>query len=243
MSEEVTQVSATNSRSRHSWWKRLLKFVFAIVLTYCFIVLVGLIPVNNGFEEAGEDEGITIYITSNAVHADIIVPTTTELIDWRKEFPASDFKSNSNNYTHVAFGWGDRGFYLNTPEWKDLKTTTVAHALLWPSQTVMHVQWTRAEENERCRAVTISSEAYQKLIRYIQSSFRFPSETRLQANTGDTAKIDVSYNRWDAFYPAHGNYHVFNTCNCWVGGGLKETGVRVPWFSPLPKTVFWYLPE
>jgi len=41
---------------------------------------------------------------------------------------------------------------------------------------------------------------------------------------------------------ARGSYHCLNTCNCWVGRALRSCGVRTGWFTPLPKTVFFYLP-
>jgi Protein of unknown function (DUF2459) len=50
-----------------------------------------------------------------------------------------------------------------------------------------------------------------------------------------------AYGTDDAFYYAHGSYHAFNTCNCWVGRGLKAAGVRTGWFTPLPKTVSLYM--
>jgi len=34
---------------------------------------------------------------------------------------------------------------------------------------------------------------------------------------------------------------VFNTCNSWVGRGLKTAGARTPWLSPLPKTPMLYI--
>ena len=42
---------------------------------------------------------------------------------------------------YVAFGWGDRGFYLETPTWDDLKYSTVLKALFWHSPAVMHVSF------------------------------------------------------------------------------------------------------
>jgi hypothetical protein len=32
------------------------------------------------------------------------------------------------------------------------------------------------------------------------------------------------------------------TCNCWVGEAMRSAGIRTAWFTPLPKTVFLYLP-
>ena len=73
-------------------------------------------------------------------------------------------------------------------------------------------------------------------MRYIEGSFKQPIPAR-------TAIPDVAYYETDAFFPANGSYHCFHTCNCWAANGLEDAGVKVPWFSPLPSTVLWYLGE
>lgn len=216
------------------WLRRMIRTVGCLLLTYVVVIGFGLIPVNTGFEPAGED-GVTIYVVSNAVHADIIVPLVTPVMDWRQEFPEDHFVAKRSVFSHVAIGWGDRGFFLNTPRWEDLRMGTAVNAILLPSDSVMHVQFTSPRESEMCRAVRITPDAYQKLVDYILASFAGTRETR--------QRFEMSYNSQDCFYPARGRYHLFNTCNCWVGRGLKRCGVKVPSFSPLPRTVFWYLPE
>ena len=38
---------------------------------------------------------------------------------------------------YVAIGWGDRGFYVDTPTWADLKLSTLCNALFVPSESVL----------------------------------------------------------------------------------------------------------
>ena len=54
---------------------------------------------------------------------------------------------------------------------------------------------------------------------------------------------DGAYGQNDAFFMAHGNYHCLNTCNSWVGGAMKSGGMRTGWLTPMPKSMFLYLPE
>ena len=39
----------------------------------------------------------------------------------------------------VGLGWGDKGFYLETPTWADLKTSTALKAVSGYNTTAMHV--------------------------------------------------------------------------------------------------------
>lgn len=217
------------------WIRRFAKWLFWIFLTYVAIILVGLIPVNNGFESTAD--GVRIYVVSNQVHADIIVPVQTETIDWMTEFDDATFDKDVSFTSHVAFGWGDKGFFLETPAWSDFKISTAANALFLPSESCVHVSFTRPEYYPEAVAVTISNDQYARLVEFTKETFK-------RTETGDPIHIPgFSYSSTDEFFEANGRYHILNTCNSWVGRGLKNAGVRVPWLSPLPKTPMLYIDE
>lgn len=215
---------------------RCLIIVLLPIGLYLVIVLIGLIPVNNDFEPT--PDGVEVHLTSTAIHADIVLPIKNDVVDWRNHFPATVFSGDTSKATHVAIGWGDKGFYIGTPTWADLKASTVASALFWSSDACMHISLCKVEElGEESRSVRISLEEYRKLVDYIEKTFR---------HNKDGSKMliaNVSYGPYDAFFEAHGNYHVFNTCNCWTGAAMRTAGIRTGWFTPLPKTVFLYLPD
>lgn len=215
--------------------KRTTKFLALVLVLYVLILLIGLIPVNNDFEST--ENGITVHLTSNAVHADIIVPITTSVIDWRTEFPGETLSGSTESATHVAFGWGDQGFFIETPTWNDLKLSTAANALLVPSDSCLRVVFTRAEFylTNSC-SIKISENQYKRLVEFIELTFETDAR-------GQRVQIpDEAYSYNDAFFRAKGNYHALNTCNSWVGRALKKTGVRVPLLTTMPKTPMLYLP-
>ena len=214
------------------WSKRILKWFVFGALAYAVILLIGLIPVNNSFVPA--DDGITLYVVSNEVHADIIVPVKTETIDWTEEFSHATFDSDVTTYSHVAIGWGDKGFFLETETWDDFKISIAANALLLPSESCLHVSFTNPVYFNGAASVTVSESQYQKLVDHIKQSFNAAS------NQQPVQIPDRSYSTNDAFFEANGRYHLLNTCNSWVGRGLKSAEVRAPWFSPLPKTPMLY---
>lgn len=217
------------------WSARLFKTVLGLIGFYVFAVIIGLWPVNRDFVET--PGGVEIFISSSSVHSDLILPIQAAAHDWRDEFRDEHFLPRSASTTHVAVGWGDRGFYIETPTWADLKISTACQALLLPSQTVVHVSYGPAPQtHEQLRSVTISPDQYHRLVEFIQKSFALDSTGKFQAIP------DSSYGMTDAFYIAQGRYHCFNTCNCWTGNALETAGVKVGWFTPLPRTVFLYLP-
>lgn len=219
-----------------SWARIFTKLVKAFLIFwigYAAIILIGLIPVNNSFRPS--DQGVRIYLVSSAVHADIIVPIESEQKDWMPQFADKTFRSDVSSQSHVAFGWGDKGFFLETETWNDFKLTTAANALFLPSASCMHVTFTRPEYMANKVAVTISPQEYQKLVSFIESSF-------MKDEADGFLQIDgYAYSYNDAFFEAHGQYHLLNTCNSWVGRALRQAGVRAPLLSPLPKTPMLYL--
>ena len=83
-------------------------------------LLLGAVPANVAFSEAGED-GVTIFILSNGVHTWIVMPKVNADMDWRLyAMPQHLRDPRWGNADHVAIGYGNRDFYLNTPTWGDL---------------------------------------------------------------------------------------------------------------------------
>lgn len=202
---------------------------------YLLVAVVGLIPVNNGFVPAAD--GVEITVTSTEIHADLVVPLHNATMDWRPLFPAGDFAGDVRGATRVAFGWGNKEFYVDTRTYDDLKAGTVVRAVFWPSATCMHVEmWDETIKPDGARTITISHDQYRRLVDHVLGTFRRDEGGRLAPIAGG------AYRDNDAFYHAVGSYHALNTCNCWVGRALKGAGVRTGWFTPLPRTVSLYLP-
>src|SRR5688572_14368481 len=88
-----------------------------IILLYALAVLVlGLVPVNNTYAQT--QQGIEIMVIDNGIHTDLVVPVKSNIIDWAGYLPVSDYPGVKPGFTHLAFGWGNRKFYMETPEWK-----------------------------------------------------------------------------------------------------------------------------
>ncbi len=221
---------------KRRWLRRAGRFAGSALLFYLLILLIGLIPVNNDFEPAAE--GIEIFISSNGVHADVVVPIHTDIINWRESFPEENFAGNTNAATYVAIGWGDKGFYVDTPRWEDFKISMALKALFTPSPCCLHVVMkSKPKPGENMRSVTISEKQYSRMVQTIQSCIKLDKSEKL------ILIPDASYNQFDAFYEAKGNYHIFNTCNSWVGWVMRKSGIKAPLLTPMPKTVYLYLPE
>lgn len=160
-----------------------------------------------------------IYLNTNGIHLDVILPKNS--ID--SNLLKGIIHAKTDNY--LAFGWGDKDFYLKTPTWDDLTFKTVIKALFWKSSTLMHV--TRYyQKSSTWVKIAVSTKEIKKLCQYIQSSFKLNDKGMKQIleNKG--------YSIMDNFYQAKGSYSCFKTCNSWVNSGFKESGLKSCLWTP-----------
>jgi uncharacterized protein (TIGR02117 family) len=100
-------------------------------------IILSCIPSNRDFIPASNE--IEIYILSNGVHTDIVLPAKNECKDWTKEIKIDNTLAKDTSINFMAFGWGDKGFYLETPTWADLKFSTAYKAMFSLSNTAIHI--------------------------------------------------------------------------------------------------------
>ncbi len=160
-----------------------------------------------------------LYVSSNGVHTDFILPVALvprELLDQLGYLA---------DYPYLAFGWGDKGFYLDTPTWAELKATTAIRAMLLPSPTAVHVTGYDSIGSDWAR-LPLTGGQVDILNGYIAETFRSDGGGRIihinRAGYGDN----------DEFYEALGSYNAVYTCNNWVNQGLKRMGVKTARWSP-----------
>jgi uncharacterized protein (TIGR02117 family) len=208
--------------------------ILGFVILYILLsFILSLIPVNNNFNDTFN--GIEIYILSNNVHTDLVLPVRNEFYDWSRKIKYSDAIANDNTVQYLAFGWGDKGFYLETPTWADLKFKTAFKAAFFLGTSAMHVTfYTTLQEGKLCKKLTISPVQYQRLINYIEQSFQ-------EDSVGNFIHIlGHSYGNYDAFYQAKKTYNLFFTCNTWTNQALKKAGIKTALWTPIDKGILWH---
>lgn len=55
-----------------------------------------------------------------------------------KELPFENTISMRSDYVYLSVGWGDKGFYLDTPTWAEPETFTAFKAVFLVSESAMH---------------------------------------------------------------------------------------------------------
>ncbi|WP_426276968.1 TIGR02117 family protein [Chryseobacterium sp. S-02] len=212
---------------------KILGIVLGAVILY---VVVGfLLPfIEVSAKDDGQRKEIPVYIYTNGVHTDIVMPVKNDLQDWSQKLPFNNIRSKETDYNYIGIGWGDKGFYLDTPTWADLKFSTAFKAAFWMSESAMHCTYYREmKEGEDCKKIMISRNQYQKLIQFVEGKFD-------QDQNGKFILIPTNavYGDNDAFYDAGGTYSFLYTCNTWANDALKAAGQKAAFWTPSDYGIF-----
>ena len=209
-----------------------LALLLIIICLYMgFAYILSRITVNNNSKSSPE---VAIYIQTNGVHTDIVVPIKNELFDWSTQIKTEHTQAEDSTAQYLAMGWGDKGFYLETPTWADLKASVAFKAAFGLSTTAIHATfYKKMKENESCKKIMISTDQYAKLIDFITASFQKDSQGNFI-----NIKTTANYGKNDAFYEANGSYSMIHTCNTWANNALKSCDQKACFWTPFDTGIF-----
>lgn len=176
---------------------------------------------------SSKNKAVSIYLRSNGIHLDLILPVKSEAVDWSLKIPYKDTPAADSTDQFIAFGWGEKDFFLQTPTWKDFKFSTMLKSLLFVGTSAMHTSYYKnMYETEKCIKLEISLKEYQQLVNFIQDEFQ-------QDKLGNYKLIEQkSYGKYDAFYETKSPYNLFYTCNTWVNTALKACHQKACMWTP-----------
>ena len=155
-----------------------------------------------------------IQVTSNGWHTAIIVPAVAVAgtLPEAADFPGARY---------LEFGWGDRVYYPA----KDKTLGMTLAAALAPTPAVMHMAGRAAAPTGRSGGpevvpVALTEAGFRHLVGAIAATFERPSG-------GPADSVSRGLYPGSRFYHAHGEFHLFNTCNTWTARMLRAGGVAI----------------
>jgi uncharacterized protein (TIGR02117 family) len=155
------------------------------------------------------------FVISNGWHTGIIVA--------REDVPPGRIPEADDvaDARYLEFGWGDREYY---PSPRPTVGMALAAALT-PSPAVLHLAGhdapPRASGDIEVLAVPLTAAGLERLVARIDEAFDRPPG-------GRAASVAPGLYPDSRFYPAHGKFYLFNTCNTWIADKLAAAGIRLP---------------
>ena len=146
-----------------------LALAVAVALYFLAAVVLSAIPLNRG---AGRSGPVEIFVRSNGVHVDLVLPVRNERFDWGPVAPASDAADpRAAAAPWVAIGWGDREVYRKVPTWGDLTPGLALRAGLGLDGTALHAARLFAPaEGPDCVRLALTESPYDALVAFLLES-------------------------------------------------------------------------
>ncbi len=202
----------------------LVSILFFIIFYLSTAFICARITVNEAISKEGN---IIVYIQSNGVHTDLVVPVKSQKMDWSNIFPYRNTKDKDTTSKFLALGWGDKGFYLNTPTWGDLTFSIAFKAMFGLSNSALHTTYLDTiQVSGTCKKISMTQNEYDLLVRYIKRTISTKKASSIFIPT------NAVYGTNDAFYEASGSYHLFSTCNTWTNRALKYSNKKACFWTP-----------
>lgn len=189
-----------------------------IAIYLLLTVILSRIPVKG---ETGPKPAYCVYLTSNGVHTDFVMPVRNDVRDWGKQLKLSDEFARDTTRNWISIGWGDKNFFLKTKNWSDLTAGTALKAVFGMGTGAIHIVQ-RGEPDKSSQeviALHFTKDQYKRLLSYIDGSF-------LRKN-GRLSRIRRHpYSSLDFFFDSNESYSLAYTCNSWTNSGLKASGQK-----------------
>ena len=213
--------------------RALIGWPLLIIGFYLSAALIGsFVPANPGWREP--TQGVDIFVETNGVHVSLIVPITAAGEDL-SDLVRPDQLSNPMLYgTHAMIGWGHGAVYRNAETWKDVSFADLIGAVIGSDFTTLHIyHLTNPRRLPHRKTLRVSARQYLSIITQIRASFRL--------DKGGRSIAHPAYSPNNVFYDATGHYSALYTCNTWTGAVLKNAGVRIGVWTPLPGGIMrWF---
>jgi uncharacterized protein (TIGR02117 family) len=220
------------------WLLHGLAALIALPILYlCAALLGAVIPGETA--EIGGVPALRIALARGPIHYDLLLPLTDAT---RRQFifaAAQGVPVLDRRAKYLIVGWGARDFYTTTGSYADLALPSVWRAATGDRATlhldvagdldgVPNLTWLPLSEGQLAALTT----------RITASLDRDPA--------GNPVLLPVRYGLTDAFFAAKGDFHLFHTCNAWLGETLRAAGIRFGWWTPTPHAVtlsaWWFSP-
>jgi uncharacterized protein (TIGR02117 family) len=220
----------------NSLWTALRAIVgwpLLLVGLYMLAALVGShIPANANWTQPRD--GIDIFVETNGVHVSLILPMSAAGEDLSDLIRPEHLQNRDLYGTHAMIGWGHGRVYRNARTWGDVQSGDIGSAIIGSDYTTLHVyHLINPQALPHRKTLRVTPQQYRSIVRQIRATFRL-------SKRGDSI-AHPAYADDNLFYDSVGRYSAIYTCNNWTGDILRNAGVRIGVWTPLPGGVMrWF---
>ena len=155
-----------------------------------------------------------IGLSRGPIHYDFLIPLSPETRAHFAYAEASGVPVSNPAAEWLVLGWGAEGFYTTAGTYSDITAGAVLRAA-WGEAAVMRLDVAgNVQGVPGLTFMTLSEPQFAALLSAIDASFQ-------QDQTATPIPLPYAgFTPTDAFFAARGDFHLFHTCNAWIGETL-----------------------
>ncbi len=172
-----------------------------------------------------------IGLARGPIHYDFLIPLSSET---RAQFAfaeAAGVPIANPDAEWLVLGWGAEGFYTTAGTYSDITAGAVLRAAMGEAAVLRLDVAGNVQGVPGLSFLTLSEPQFAALLAAIDASFQ-----RDQTATPIPLPY-AGFTPTDAFFAARGDFHLFHTCNAWIGETLRAAGVPFGIWTPTPQAV------
>ena len=215
---------------------RWLALILAIVVAAPVVGALVPRPLLPSADPASGEPRRRILVLANPIHTDIAFPAEPDVLAALGFLDEAGLPLDDPAVRWIMLGWGGREFYLETPNWSDLKAGPLFKGLTL-DRAVMHVAVAGAIDpsDPAVTPIDVDGAAFERMLSTALRSFS-------RDGGGEPLHIEGrGYGPYDRFYEAEGRFSALVGCNTWTSAVLRQGGLRTGTWNPLPQSLAWSL--
>lgn len=167
-----------------------------------------------------------IGLVAGPIHYDLLIPLHDDIRERFAFADAAGVPVTDPKAEWLLVGWGAQGFYTSTARLADIALPVVWRAATGDNAVMRLDVVGRIADFSQIPLIALSQgEAYALMDAILASLDR------------QEALPLPGFTLTDAFFPARGRFHLFNTCNVWIGETLRAAGLPFGLWTPFPQSI------
>lgn len=162
-----------------------------------------------------------IGLLQGPIHTDILLPLTPEVRARFAFAEAAGVPMNHPDAEWLMLGWGSAAFYTTAGTYADITASAVLTAATGDDAVIRLDALGPLPPMENLRFLDLSQPQFDALLGLTAATL-----------AGTTRLDHAGFTGTDAFFPAHGHFSLFRTCNVWLGETLRASGIRFGLWTP-----------
>lgn len=206
---------------------RVLTCVFGAIAVYLVAAVIGAFVPTRATQVAPDQDTTWIILIRGQIHYDILLPVDPQTRAQFEFVQDAGVPLDHVNARWLSVGWGSEAFYTTAGRYRDISAGAVLRAATGDAGVIRFEVYGPLPPGPHFYPVQITMAQLDALRATIRADI-----------AAHPAPLGFGgYTPTDAFFPAAGRFHVFRTCNVWIGRKLATAGLTFGAWTPTPYAV------